>query len=94
MTDSGNTAAAIAANRFGLGARPGDLARVVQDPHGWLAGQLAGAPPLLRDKALQSSREILAKAIELGFKDWAQLRRDTALDPLRLDQRWKDLLKD
>ena len=32
--------AAIAANRFGLGARPGDLAAIAGDPRGWLMDQL------------------------------------------------------
>jgi uncharacterized protein (DUF1800 family) len=32
--------AAIAANRFGLGARPGDLAQIARDPRGWLRAQL------------------------------------------------------
>jgi uncharacterized protein (DUF1800 family) len=32
--------AAIATNRFGLGARPGDLALVGSDPRGWLLAQL------------------------------------------------------
>src|SRR5271156_4601420 len=32
--------AAIAANRFGLGARPGDLAQIAGDPRGWLHAQL------------------------------------------------------
>ena len=32
--------AAIAANRFGLGARPGDLERIAGDPRGWLRAQL------------------------------------------------------
>jgi len=32
--------AAIAANRFGLGARPGDLAVIAADPRGWLKAQL------------------------------------------------------
>jgi uncharacterized protein (DUF1800 family) len=32
--------AVIAANRFGLGARPGDVARISGDPKGWLLGQL------------------------------------------------------
>jgi uncharacterized protein (DUF1800 family) len=38
---------AIAANRFGLGARPGDLERIGADPQAWLLGQLQGpgAPP-------------------------------------------------
>jgi len=32
--------AAIAANRFGLGARPGELAKIAGDPRGWLRAQL------------------------------------------------------
>jgi uncharacterized protein (DUF1800 family) len=32
--------ACIAASRFGLGPRPGDLAAIAGDPRGWLAGQL------------------------------------------------------
>jgi uncharacterized protein (DUF1800 family) len=34
--------AVIAASRFGLGAQPGDLARIKGDPHGWLLAQLDG----------------------------------------------------
>jgi uncharacterized protein (DUF1800 family) len=56
---------AIAANRFGLGARPGELAQIGGDPRGWLDRQLAGPPPKLTDAGLTSSREILADAIEL-----------------------------
>lgn len=33
--------ACIAASRFGLGPRPGELATIAGDPRGWLAGQLA-----------------------------------------------------
>ena len=44
-------AAAIAANRFGLGARPGELARVVSDARGWLGAQLTGGAPRLQDSA-------------------------------------------
>lgn len=32
--------AAIAVNRFGLGARPGDIETAASDPHGWLAAQI------------------------------------------------------
>lgn len=41
------TAAVIAANRFGLGARPGELDSIGNDPRAWLTGQLDGArtPP-------------------------------------------------
>ena len=35
--------AATAANRFGLGARDGDMARIGSDPRGWLHAQLRGA---------------------------------------------------
>ncbi len=46
--------AAIAANRFGLGARPGELARIGADARGWLGEQLAGGAPQLR--AAKSAR--------------------------------------
>ena len=36
------TNTAIAANRFGLGARPGELSRIDRDPSQWLLGQIAG----------------------------------------------------
>jgi uncharacterized protein (DUF1800 family) len=35
-------AAAIATNRFGFGARPGELGAVAADPRGWLLAQLQG----------------------------------------------------
>jgi uncharacterized protein (DUF1800 family) len=38
--------AAIAANRFGLGAAPGDLQKIKSDPKGWLLEQLAPDVPL------------------------------------------------
>ena len=40
-------AAVIAANRFGLGARPGELSAIGDDPKGWLIAQVEGArtPP-------------------------------------------------
>jgi uncharacterized protein (DUF1800 family) len=58
-------AAAIAANRFGLGARPGELATIEKDPVGWLEGQLKGAPPVLRDPSLRPAAETLTRALEL-----------------------------
>lgn len=54
--------AAIAANRYGLGARPGDLARIAPDPRGWLRGQLAGAAPQIAAAGLRDSADILAEA--------------------------------
>jgi uncharacterized protein (DUF1800 family) len=59
---------AIAANRYGLGARPGELALIAPDPRGWLDAQLAGGPPLLEDPSLSSSAEILAKSFEIRLE--------------------------
>jgi len=56
-----DAAAAIAANRFGLGARPGDLQLIGSDARGWLRSQLGGAP-LLTAADLQSTRDILGGA--------------------------------
>jgi len=61
--------AVTAANRFGLGARPGELERARDDARGWLQKQLTGsraAPEEIR--RLPSSAEI--------FKTYSELRRD------------------
>ncbi len=50
--------AVIAANRFGLGARPGELDEISRDHEGWLLAQLGSdTQPALRE--LRSSAEIL-----------------------------------
>jgi uncharacterized protein (DUF1800 family) len=75
MTTTQNSlAAAIAANRFGLGARPGELAAVERDPQGWLRKQLEGRPPVLAGEGLKPSADTLKKALELR-KDLAEARR-------------------
>src|SRR5580692_12879297 len=58
MPDS--TAAAIATNRFGLGARPGEIAACAGDPRGWLEAQLKGAAPVIRDPGLESAATMVA----------------------------------
>ena len=58
------TAAAIAANRYGLGAKAGELARIAADPQGWLRTQLDGGPPMLADAGLTRSAEIIAETLE------------------------------
>ena len=58
-------APAIAANRYGLGARPGELEAIASDPRGWLAAQLSGPPPLLAGPGLVPSRQVLAQVLEL-----------------------------
>jgi len=72
-------AAAIAANRFGLGARPGELAAVARDPQEWLGRQIKSSPPALTGEGLQPSSETLAKALELR-KEAAEARRDQKKD--------------
>ena len=56
---------AIAANRFGLGARPGELSRIGSDARGWLIAQLKGAAPVVAESGLESSREVLVETMEL-----------------------------
>lgn len=63
-------AATIAANRFGLGARPGDIGRIGADARSWLRDQLRGGtpqvvPPRSGADSLRDSRAILVDAIEL-----------------------------
>jgi uncharacterized protein (DUF1800 family) len=56
---------AIAANRFGLGARPGEMAQIGSQPRDWLRAQLSGAPPLLTGAELHSSAETLARGLDV-----------------------------
>ena len=58
-------APAIAANRFGLGARPGDWTHIGSDPAGWLNAQLVARPPVLTAEGLQGSQEIIAQSLDL-----------------------------
>jgi len=58
-------APAIAANRYGLGARPGDLAAIGSDPRGWLLEQVAGGPPRLDAPDLRASADILADTLRI-----------------------------
>jgi uncharacterized protein (DUF1800 family) len=51
-------AAAIAANRFGFGAKPGELASIAQDPRGWLKQQLSPTPA--PSPATPSSAQLVA----------------------------------
>jgi uncharacterized protein (DUF1800 family) len=55
----------IAANRFGLGARPGDLGAISADGRDWLRAQLKDAPPQVADAQLRSSSDILVEALDL-----------------------------
>jgi uncharacterized protein (DUF1800 family) len=58
--------AVIAANRFGLGARPGELARIVDRPLPWLLQQLDGPSRLHPElAALPASAAVLVEVQEL-----------------------------
>jgi uncharacterized protein (DUF1800 family) len=56
---------AIAANRFGLGARPGELAAIGENGPDWLRAQLLAPAPSLPAETLRSSQQILADAFAL-----------------------------
>jgi uncharacterized protein (DUF1800 family) len=61
--------AVIAANRFGLGARPGEIERARTDPRAWLQKQIAGSRAVPDDiRRLPSSAEI--------FRTYSELRRE------------------
>src|SRR4051812_37864772 len=76
MTATRNSiAAAIAANRFGLGARPGELSDIEKDPEVWLRAQLSGRATILDDPSLKPASETLARALELRA-GMAETRRE------------------
>ena len=61
----GSTEAVIATNRFGLGARPGELQNIQADPRGWLKTQVQGVralPEVL--KALPSSSQLFQEQVQ------------------------------
>jgi len=61
--------AVIAANHFGLGARPGEIERARSDARGWLQKQLTGSRTVPDDiRRLPSSADI--------FKTYSELRRE------------------
>ena len=62
--DKGLTSA-IAANRFGLGARGGELAAIGGSGPDWLRAQLDGPAPEIAGDGLQSSTSILAQIYDL-----------------------------
>jgi uncharacterized protein (DUF1800 family) len=74
------TLSAIATNRFGLGARPGELDAARSDPRGWLLQTLRSPyrpPPDLA--GLASGRELLAAFLELRAERAAE-RKSAARD--------------
>jgi uncharacterized protein (DUF1800 family) len=67
----------IAVLRFGLGARPGDLAAAAGDPKLWLMAQIKGAVPLAVKTPLTPSDQIFA-AYVAARDEQQQVRRDAS----------------
>lgn len=58
---TGDPTAALALTRFGLGARPGEMAIVAGDPRGWLSGQVRpGGAPLPEGDFMDSTERMEA----------------------------------
>jgi uncharacterized protein (DUF1800 family) len=66
------SAAAIATNRFGLGARPGEIAACAGDPRGWLEAQLKGTPPVIPASGLQSTAVMVTTIDRVRAQNRAQ----------------------
>jgi uncharacterized protein (DUF1800 family) len=67
--------AAIAVTRFGLGARPGELAQARQDPHGFLKSQIR------RSGADQPPGQAVTSRERMGeFRDYQRDRRQVRLE--------------
>ncbi|MGI9221091.1 MAG: DUF1800 domain-containing protein [Woeseiaceae bacterium] len=81
MSNESGVESAIAANRFGLGAKPGDLAVIKPRPQSWLLDQIAGPsriPADIRDQP--DSAAVLADVDKLR-REQRNLRRENADDP-------------
>ncbi len=73
---------AIAANRFGLGARPGELKKLESDPKGALLSQLQGPPSLPADMAgLPRSDEILTEVLQIR-KEQRKMKKEAGEEGL------------
>ena len=72
--------AASALNRFGLGARPGELAALGRDPRGWLLAQLQAKPRLAAFDGLPDSAAYLGEYHDLQQRLKALRQRRAAGD--------------
>jgi uncharacterized protein (DUF1800 family) len=84
--------AVIAANRFGLGARPGELRRAGPGPREWLAAQIEGERPVpAAIKALPSSAEVFKLYAEAREARRAQRKQRDQKDDLERDNEAKKI---
>ncbi|MEA3197381.1 MAG: hypothetical protein QOF32_1433, partial [Gammaproteobacteria bacterium] len=68
----------IAVLRFGLGARPGDLAAAAGDPRAWLREQIKGAVLLAGSAPLARSDQIFTQILAARDRRQEMLRESTA----------------
>jgi uncharacterized protein (DUF1800 family) len=76
-----NIESVIAANRFGLGARPGELSRIDKNPRTWLLDQLQGpsrAPSEL--KSLPRSSKIYVE-VQAALQDRREMKKNADDEP-------------
>src|SRR5215207_5792500 len=79
-------AAVIALNRFGLGARPGDIAQVTADPRGWLTDQIRRSVPLpevMRELPDSNSARALYRTTRMERKNAKQNNISLESDGIR-----------
>jgi uncharacterized protein (DUF1800 family) len=67
----------IAVLRFGLGARPGDLAAAAGDPRAWLTAQIKGAVPLAGNTPLAPSDQIFTE-LRAARDEFQEKKREAA----------------
>jgi uncharacterized protein (DUF1800 family) len=81
--------AVIAVNRFGLGARPGDLNQVAHDPKAWLLGQVGQSQSVnIQSDGLLSSAQAFEALQSYQEARAAQRRRDASPSPaMNADER-------
>jgi uncharacterized protein (DUF1800 family) len=68
--------AEIAVLRFGLGAKPGDLAAAAAEPRAWLMAQIQGAAPLAVNTPLAPSDQIFAGLVA-AREERQKMRQDS-----------------
>ena len=71
-----NIETVIAANRFGLGARPGELSRIDKNPRAWLLDQLQGPPRTPSElKKIPHSSTILVE-VQDALQERREMKKD------------------
>ena len=76
---------AIATNRFGIGARPGDANRVGDDPAGWLEAQIDLPTPRAPGNVRPASADVLVQTSELRLARQAAQSRASG-EPVAVDR--------